>query len=160
MNNASGTIERPFIKLEPGCVQPHLNYPIFMQSFNFAPIINLNKNSSASNPWGAQKGITLIHPVIEQPEELNDRQGNMAAINVQELPNFRLLEGMEARYPAKRTKGNGAVGLQSYAPQGYYDGLMDVQGECVNERNCWKVFVQKNPQAGPNLQLPPESAFG
>jgi hypothetical protein len=161
MNNASGTVERPDIELTPGCVTVHQDYPIFSQSFNYAPIINLNKNASPNNPWGAQRGITLVHPVVRQPENISEVQGSMTFVNVQELPNFKLLEGMDATYPDNITAGNGAVGLQSYALSGYYDGHMDIKGECVNERNAWKVFVQGNPQAGPNLVLPEgESQFG
>lgn len=161
MNNASGIIENPRIHLDPGCTQAHVGYPIWMQSFNYAPVINLNKNSSPDNPWGAQGGITLIHPEVYQPEELDDIQGNMACVNVQELPLFRLEGGLDAVFPAERLRGNGAVGIQSYAHGGYFDGKINVEGECVNERNAYKVFAINGPVAGPALELPPgESVFG
>jgi hypothetical protein len=161
MNNASGIIDNPNIDLEPGCVEVHRHFPIFRQSFYYSPIINLNKNAAVDNPWGAQGGIILIHPIINQPEKLDNEQGNMTSISVQELPHFQMKGGMEARYPDQLEVGNGAVGIQSYAHGGYFDGKMDIKGKCVNERNAWKVFAVNGPKSGPSLELPPgEHVFG
>jgi hypothetical protein len=156
MNNASGTIDSPRIRLEPDCVKPLEGYPAWFQYATGAgygaPCMNLNKN--AGN-WAVGKGITLINPKIDQPGYLDSNGCNMPAVAVAELPNFKLA-GLQAAFPATRVTdpkyGPGAVGLQCYGVQAFIDGHVKVSGACQNSGNAFMVFVTQGTK-GPNLNL-------
>jgi hypothetical protein len=160
-NNSGGwKIVSPRLTFDAGCMKAMEDSPSYWQygtgSGFGVPAININTN--AGN-WAVAPGGILTDVIIDQSAGYLDSKGNnLVGLSVQEkIVNFEL-NGLDARYPAKRSPNSGgAVGLQAYGPNGKYDRVK-VTGECMNAQNNWNVFILNGGSIG-SIDAPPGGKY-